>query len=108
MFLTYDSDSNPEERKYELFGRCVASLCRFPKASTIIGIDINVPGELPHGGYTSDLVMLHSDDGEWPQEYVEKARLFRDELGYFRDPNETRFHEDEYPKRNGNEEDESH
>jgi hypothetical protein len=98
VFLTYDSDSNPEERRYELFGRCVASLCRFPHASTIIGIDINVPGELPHGGYTSDLVMLHSDDGEWPEEFVEKARLFRDELGYFRDPNENRFHEDEYPE----------
>jgi hypothetical protein len=99
VFLTYDSDSNPEERKHELLGRCVASLCRFPKASTIIGININVPGELPRWGYTSDLVMLHSDDGEWPEEYVEKARLFRDELGYFLDPNETRFHEDEYPER---------
>jgi hypothetical protein len=104
VFLTYDSHSNPEERNHELFGRCFASLCRFPKASTIIGIDTNVPGELPRGGYTSDLVMLHSDDGEWPNEYVEKARLFRDELGYFRDPNETRFHEDEYPERKGEDE----
>jgi hypothetical protein len=98
VFLTYDSDSNPEERKHELLGRCVASLCRFPKASTIIGIDINVPGELPRGGYTSDLAMLHSDDSEWPKEYVEKARIFRDELGYFRDSNENRFHEDEFPE----------
>lgn len=104
VFLTYDSDSNPEERKQELLGRCVASLCRFPKASTIIGIDINVPGELPRGGYTSDLAMLHSDDGEWPEEYFEKARIFSDELGYFRDPNETKFHEDEYPERNGEDE----
>ena len=104
VFLTYDSDSNPEKRKYELLGRCVASLSRFPKASTIIGIDINVPGELPRGGYTSDLVMLHSDDGEWPVEYIEKARLFMDELGYFRDSNETRLHEDEYPERKGEEE----
>jgi hypothetical protein len=98
VFLTYDSDSNPEERKHELLGRCVASLCRFPKASTIIGIDINVSGELPRGGYTSDLAMLHSDDSEWPKEYVEKARIFRDELGYFRDSNENRFHEDEFPE----------
>ncbi len=103
VFLTYDSDSTIDDRQHELLGRCFASLCRFPEASTIIGIDINVPGESPRGGYTSDLVMLHTDDGTWPEEYLEKARFFRDELGYFRQPNETHIHEDEYPLIDGEE-----
>jgi len=97
VFLSYDADSTLEDRQHELLGRCFAVLCRFPQTSTIIGIDINIPGESPRGGYTSDLAMLHTDDGRWPEEYLQRARFFRDQLGYFRQPNETHVHEDEYP-----------
>jgi hypothetical protein len=97
VFLTYDADSSLKARRHELLGRCFASLCLFPDVSTVIGIDSNVPGESPRDGYTSDLVMLHTDVGVWPEECLEKAQSFRDELGYFKTPNETRIHEDEYP-----------
>jgi hypothetical protein len=63
----------------------------------VIGIDNNIPGELPQDGYTYDLIMLHMDQGEWPEEYLEKAKLFRDGLGYFKGTNETHIYEDEYP-----------
>ncbi len=105
VFFAYDSDSSLEERQCELLGRCFAALCQFPKVSTVIGIGINVPGESPQGGYTSDLVMLHTHDGTWPEEYLENARFCRDELGYFRQPNESSVHEDEYPLVNGEGED---
>ena len=96
VFFTYRSNSTLEARKNELLGRCLASLCRFPHVSTVIGIDINVPGELPRYGYSSDLVMLYTD-GEWPEEYLEKARFFRNKLGFFKNPNEAEIREDEYP-----------
>jgi hypothetical protein len=98
VFFAYDSDSTPEERKQELVLRCLASLCGFEECSTIIGVDINRPGEKPRDGYTSDLVLLQRGDEPWPEEYLEKARGCRDELGYFKTPQKTHTHFDEYPE----------
>ena len=89
VFFGYSADSTPEDRKAELTARCLASLCRFPNAHTVIGIDINGPGEKPICGYTSDLVMLQTDQGAWPKEFLERAERIRDELGYFKKPNVT-------------------
>jgi len=98
MFFAYDSDSSLEGRKDELLGRCFASLCGFEDCPTVIGIGINVPGKSPCHGYSSDLIMLHRDQVHWPEEYLERARLCRDELGYFKQPKKTSLHIDEYPQ----------
>ncbi len=97
VFFVYDSDSTPEERKQELLGRCLASLCGFEECATIIGIDINKPGDVPRDGYTTDLVMLHRDEDHWPNEILEQARICRDEFGYFKQPERSHAHYDEYP-----------
>jgi hypothetical protein len=44
VFFAYDANSNLEEPMNESVGRCFASLCSLPKVSTVIGININVPG----------------------------------------------------------------
>jgi len=97
VFLAYSANTHPEDRKKELTARCFASLCRFPNASTVIGIGVNVPGEKPVGGYTSELVMLQTTEKNWPAEFLERAKLARDTLGYFKTPNITHAHHDEYP-----------
>lgn len=102
VFFAYDANSSLEERRHELVGRCFASLCSFPKVPTVIGININVPGDIPRFGFTTDLALLHANDGNWPEEYLEKARYFRDKMGYFKSPNETLIQEDEYPNHNNN------
>jgi hypothetical protein len=97
VFFAYDSDSTLEQRRAELVARCFASLCHFPECARVIGIDINIPGESPHGGYSMDLVMLHTDRKAWPEDYLDKGRSFRDNLGYFKGPSKTSVSEDEYP-----------
>jgi hypothetical protein len=101
VFFAYDSDSSPEQRKQELVCRCLASLCGFEQCSTIIGVDINKPGEKPRDAYTSDLVLLQRGGEPWPEEYLEKARACRDELGYFKTPRQTHVDVDEYPESKG-------
>lgn len=100
VLLAYSANSHPDDRRKELAARCFASLCRCPNASTVIGIGTNVPGEKPVGGYTGELVMLQAVEGTWPAEFLERGRLVRDTLGYFKDPNLSHIHEDEYPERN--------
>jgi hypothetical protein len=97
VFFAYDSDSTLEERKAELVARCFASLCQFNKCFTVIGIGINVPGERPRDEYSRDIVMLQAQNNEWPEEDLKQAKYCRDELGFFKSPNETFVHEDEYP-----------
>jgi hypothetical protein len=98
VFFAYDANSTLVERRQELLGRCFASLCRFTECSTVIGIAINTPGDPPKDGSSMDLAILHTDDGVWPAEFLEKARLLRDELGFFKKPNEAQVQqEDEYP-----------
>jgi hypothetical protein len=97
VFFTYDSDSTYEERKSELLGRCFAVIHQFADCSTIVGMGINVPGDSPRHGYSQDLVMLHKDSDKWPEEYLRQADHCRDELGFFKKPNITHMHEDEYP-----------
>ena len=97
VFFAYDSDTSAEERKQKLIFRCLAALCGLEHCSTIVGIDINKPGEKPREGYTSDLVMLRRAGEQWPEEFLEKARFCRDKLGYFRTPEESHVHLDEYP-----------
>ena len=97
VFFTYDADSRLEERRAELLGRCFASLCRFPEVHTVVGVNLNVPGDSPKHGFTSDLALLGSIDGKWTDDDLAQARYCRDELGFFKAPIETRIHEDEYP-----------
>lgn len=97
VFFAYDRDSTLEDRRNELLNRCFALLCRFRECSTVIGIGVNVPGEIPRDGYSTDLVMLHTQNNEWSEEYLKYAKYCRDELGFFNSPNEMHIHEDEYP-----------
>ena len=98
VFFAYDSDSTLEERRKELLDRCWASLCSFSECSTVIGIGVNVPGERPRDGFSTDLVMLHTPNNEWSEEYLKQANYCRDERGFLKSPNETHIHEDEYPQ----------
>jgi hypothetical protein len=96
VFFAYDSNSTLEERRIVLLARCFAALCQFSQCLTVIGIGVNVPGERPRDGYSSDIVMLHTNN-EWSEEDLKQAKYCRDELGFFKSPNEMFVHEDEYP-----------
>lgn len=67
VFFVYDCDSSSEERKRELVLRCFASLCGFEQCSTIVGINMNRPGEKPRNAYTSDLVLLQRGEESFPR-----------------------------------------
>ncbi|MDS3861971.1 hypothetical protein RIF25_14295 [Thermosynechococcaceae cyanobacterium BACA0444] len=97
VFFAYDSDSTLEERKSELCARCYASLCQFQECFTVIGIGVNVPGQKPRHGYSSDLVFLQAQNNQWSEEDVRQAQHYRDKFGFFKNPNKTHCHEDEYP-----------
>ena len=97
VFFAYDEDSHPEDRRKELVARCFASLCRFPDASTVVGLSMNVPGKRPVGGFTYDLVLLQRIQATWPEEFMPAAKRARDDLGYFKKPEVRNSHEDEYP-----------
>jgi hypothetical protein len=97
VFFAYDVRRTDEERRAELVGRCFASLLQLPDCSTIIGIGINVPGQLSTAGYATIIAMLQSKDGIWTKDDINQAVFFRDECGYFKDPSQVPIHEDEYP-----------
>jgi hypothetical protein len=97
VFFTYDSDSTLEERKSKLFARCFASLCQFHECFTVVGIGINIPGQKPIHGYSSELVMLQAQNNQWSEEDLRQAQYYRDEFGFFKNPNKTHVYEDEYP-----------
>jgi hypothetical protein len=98
VFFAYDSESTLEDRRNELIARCWASLCLFRECSTVIGIGVNVPGEIPRDGYSRELVMWHTLNNEWSEEDMKQAKYCRDELGFFKSPKEMHIHEDEYPQ----------
>jgi hypothetical protein len=98
VFFAYDSESTLEDRRNELIARCWASLCLFRECSTVIGIGVNVPGEIPRDGYSRELVMWHTLNTEWSEEDMKQAKYCRDELGFFKSPNEMHIQEDEYPQ----------
>ena len=97
VFFAYDSDSTLEERKSELLARCFASLCQFDECFTVIGIGVNIPGQKLRDGYSSDLVFLQTQNNQWSEEDLRQAQYCRDEFGFFKNPNKTNVHEDEYP-----------
>ncbi|OCQ99311.1 hypothetical protein AMR42_00275 [Limnothrix sp. PR1529] len=97
VFFAYASNSTFEERKRELLVRCFASLCQFHECSTVIGVGVNIPGQKPKYGYSSDLVLLQAQNNQWSEEDLRQAKYCRDELGFFKNPNKTQLHEDEYP-----------
>ncbi len=99
VFLAYSANTRLDDRTKEMTARCFASLCRFPNATTVIGIGVNVPGDKPVDGYSAELVMLQAPGGIWPPEFLESAKLARDALGYFQNPNVSSRHDDEYPAR---------
>jgi hypothetical protein len=97
VFVVNESRNDLEDRKLILIGRCCASLFANSDCSTVIGIGTNIPKQKPIEGYSTDLIMLHKEVEEWPSKYLEIGRLFRDELGFFKNVTETHTYEDEYP-----------
>jgi hypothetical protein len=100
VFFAYGIDSTLEERKRELLCRCFASLCQLNGCFTVIGIGVNVLGQKPVNGYSSDLVLLQAPNSQWSEEVLRQAKYCRDELGFFKNSNKTHIHEDEYPLEN--------
>jgi hypothetical protein len=98
VFFCYASDSTLEERKSELVARCFASILRFSECSVIIGIGVNIPGDNPKNGYSSELVLIRPREDKWTEEDIREAEYCRDEFGFFKNPQEKRVHEDEYPE----------
>lgn len=99
VFFVYDSDSSPEDRKIELLGRCFASLCDFEHCSSIVGININQPGEKPKEDCTNDLVLLQRVGEHWSKEILAIASICKNDFGFFKAPQNRRFHFEEYPER---------
>jgi hypothetical protein len=97
VFLAYGHDSTLEERKSELLARCYASLCHFHNCFTVIGIGLNIPGQKPKEGYSTDLILLKAQNNQWSDEDIRRAQYCRDEFGFFKNPNKSHLHEDEYP-----------
>jgi len=63
------------------------------KYDTVIGIATEEP--VRGKGYTLDTVFFWTKD--WTAEDQRKCGQIQKELGYFRNPNETNVHVDEYP-----------
>lgn len=102
VFYTYAIDSTIESRRNVLVGRCHASILHFPGCTTIIGIGTNVPGQRPHDGFSTVLVLLMAEGDIWSKEMFDAAEFFRDKMGYFKNPIETHRSEYEYPNENEN------
>ncbi|MDZ7963229.1 MAG: hypothetical protein RMY34_36155 [Aulosira sp. DedQUE10] len=79
------------------WGEYVRGACQFHECFTVIGVGVNVPGQKPRDGYSSDLVLLQTRNNEWSEEDLRQAKYCRDEFGFFKSPNKTHIHEDEYP-----------
>ncbi len=61
VFFCYGKDSTANERKSILLARCFASLYQFPNCYTIVGIGLNIPGEISMYGYTPTVILLQAD-----------------------------------------------
>jgi len=94
VFLTRPHGYERELRARELWLRCYVARGTNPnKYDTVIGIATEEP--VRGKGYTLDTVFYWRKD--WTEEDQRKCAQIQKELGYFRNPNETQVHVDEYP-----------
>jgi hypothetical protein len=94
VLLTRPHGYDRELRARELWLRCyVARGTNQYKYDTVIGI--GTEGPVKGKGYTLDTVFLSMKD--WTEEDRRKVSAIQKELGYFKKPDETHVHVDEYP-----------
>ena len=93
VFLPASIEEDPQERLAELTARSWVALDKVRKQDieTVVGIAL---GELKPG---HPLDLLYINKPIWTKQDQKKAKEAREELGFFLDPIEKRFHEDEYP-----------
>lgn len=82
VFFAYDSESTFGERKSELLARCFASLYQFGECFTVVGIGVNIPGQKPTDGYSSELVFLQTQNNQWSEEDLRQAQYCRNDSAY--------------------------
>jgi hypothetical protein len=94
VFLTRPHGYERELRARELWLRCYVARGTNPnKYDTVIGVATEEP--VRGKGYTLDTVFYWEKD--WTVDDQRKCAQIQKELGYFRNPNETQVHVDEYP-----------
>ena len=94
VMLAGDRDHDRKYRMAELAARCTIARVRIPEARTVVGIasERAVAGAR---GVSFDLFML--DRPELTDDHIKEADRLSKELGFFREPQVSTRHENEYP-----------
>lgn len=93
VFLTSSRDTDRELRNAELGLRCFIARLRLDPITTIIGIGTEQKTGERGASWDVLLVQIPTIDEGFREQYERMSK----ELGYFHNPIETHFHEDEYP-----------
>lgn len=93
VFLNPPPHYDRQARISELGCRCFIARNYFKDHSTVIGLGLNI--ERAQLGYAADLFLFSS--AEWTQQQAEHAENMKRELGFFRAPQRSDVHVDEYP-----------
>jgi hypothetical protein len=94
VFLARPHGYPRESRTAELGQRCFVARGLHRDSATVVGLATEQ--YVPEQGFSFDLAYLHYP--EWTAVHQELIEKMQSELGYFRQPRETRFSEDEYPR----------
>ena len=93
VFLTTKSGVSRNHRLMELAGRCWVARDLRQESVTVVGLATENPAT--SCGFSLDVFYLHKQD--WTCKDQEQARMLREELGYFANPEETRMNGEEFP-----------
>lgn len=94
VFMAVGHDEDREDRKAELGARCFVVRGLIPESKIIIGIATEKHD--PNKGFSLDAVYFEKP--EWTEEDQKQMKIFQNEYGFFRNPQELKISEDEYPE----------
>ncbi len=94
VFTYFSPTESPEYRRAELMARCYSARLSVGEGITIVGVGLS--DYVPQVGSASDLIYLHFP--LWRAEDEARAKIARDELGFFARGIPTRLEYDEFPK----------
>ncbi len=94
VFLASPRSTSRQDRRTELQLRMFVGRGRHASATEVVGIATE--RYKPNQGFSLDIGYLYMPT--WNEDDETKLRAIQRDLGYFRDPRETRYQEDEYPE----------